>query len=67
MPVGITESDHWKAKELLNESALSYLGQRIAYAIACERERIARMVENADNSMMDQLKLAKYIRGTSNI
>jgi hypothetical protein len=30
---------------------------------AVERERIARMVERADNTMMDQTKLAAYIRG----
>jgi hypothetical protein len=33
------------------------------HAEAVERERIARMVERADNSMMTQTKLAAYIRG----
>ena len=30
---------------------------------AVERERIACMVERLDNTMMDQAKLAAYIRG----
>ena len=30
---------------------------------AAERERIACMVERLDNTMMDQAKLAAYIRG----
>lgn len=30
---------------------------------AAERERIARIIEGLDNTMMDQAKLAAYIRG----
>lgn len=30
---------------------------------AAERERIAKLIERLDNTMMDQAKLAAYIRG----
>lgn len=30
---------------------------------AAERERIARVIEGLDNTMMDQAKLAAYVRG----
>jgi hypothetical protein len=37
--------------------------ERIREAEAAERERIARIIERLDNTMMDQAKLAAYIRG----
>jgi hypothetical protein len=41
--------------------ALGLEGKR--HAAACERERIALMIERLDNTMMDQVKLAAYVRG----
>ena len=63
MPVAIKTSDIQSAADLIKTSALDDLVNRIAQAIAFERERIAQMVERADNTMMKQDKLADHIRG----
>ena len=41
--------------------ALGLEGRR--HAAAVERERIACLIERLDNTMMDQAKLAAYVRG----
>ena len=65
MPVPIKASDMQTAADLINGSGVNELLNRIAGAIAFERERIAQMVERADNTMMKQDKLADHIRGLS--
>lgn len=63
MPVATKTSDLQRAADIMNGLALNELTNRIAGAIAFERERIAQMVERADNTMMNQKKLADHIRG----
>lgn len=63
MPVATTTSDVQRAADLMRCTGLDGLTMQIAQAIAFERERIAQMVERADNTMMKQDILAEHIRG----
>lgn len=63
MPVAVKTTDVQRAADLIRKTGLNDLTLHIAECIAFERERIAQMVERADNSMMNQDKLAEHIRG----
>lgn len=64
MPVGIKDTDYEKGEKLFATSGVRNIITAVAYEVAKERERIAQMVERADNTMMKQDKLAAHIRNS---